>query len=148
MARQQWFGLGSADPFGEVRRLQEEMNRLFASSGAGVRPPEPGGFPAVNAYAGEDGMVLTAELPGVRSEDLNISVLRDAVTLQGTRRPPEDAKGYHRQERSQGQFVRTINLPFAVDPSRVEARMDNGVLYLVLHRPHEDKPRRIKVNAG
>jgi HSP20 family protein len=148
MAKQDWLGSGGRHPFEEMMRLQDEMNRLFSSRFAGARQAPAGGFPAVNAYAGEQGVVLTAELPGVRSEDLEISAFRDTVTIRGTRRPPDDAASYHRRERRQGEFVRTINLPFAVDPSRVEAQMTQGVLYVILHRPPEDQPRRIKVRAG
>lgn len=148
MARQDWLGLGGRHPFEEMMRLQEEMNRLFSSRVAGARRAPEGGFPAVNAYAGEQGVVLTAELPGVHSDDLEISAFRDTVTLRGTRRPPDDAAAYHRRERRHGEFVRTINLPFAVDPNRVEAQMTHGVLYVILQRPPEDQPRRIKVRAG
>jgi HSP20 family protein len=147
MATQDMFGWGRMDPFGDVRRLQDEMNRLFSASVAGGRPP-PTGFPAVNAYANEDGIALTAELPGVRAEDLDISVFRDTLTLRGKRQAPEEARAYHRRERLHGEFVRTIGLPFQVDPERVEANMQDGLLRLSLHRPEADKPKRIRVRAG
>jgi HSP20 family protein len=147
MANQDVFGWGRADPFEEMRRLQDEMNRMFSTSFVGRRRA-PAGFPAINAYANEDGIALTAELPGVKSEDLDISVFRDTLTLRGKREAPEEAKGYHRRERLQGEFVRTINLPFQVDPERVEANMQDGLLRLSLHRPEEHKPKRIKVSAG
>jgi HSP20 family protein len=147
MARQDWFGSGARHPFAEMRRLQDEMNRLFAASSAGTRQGPAGGFPAINAYAGEQGVVLTAELPGVRSEDLEISAFRDTVTVRGVRRPPDDAAAYHRRERRHGEFVRTVSLPFAVDPNQVDAQMTHGVLYVVLRRPADDQPRRITVRA-
>jgi HSP20 family protein len=147
MATQDLFGWGRMDPFGDVRRLQEEMNRLLSASVAGRRQPAAG-FPAINAYANEDGIALTAELPGVRAEDLDISVFRDTLTLRGTRQAAEEAQTYHRRERLHGEFVRTISLPFQVDPERVEANMQDGLLRLSLHRPEEDKPKRIKVSAG
>ena len=147
MATQDPFGWGRMDPFGDIRRLQDEMNRLFSASTAGRRQPAAG-FPAVNAYANEDGIALTAELPGVRAEDLDISVFRDTLTLRGKRQAPEEAQSYHRRERPHGEFVRTIGLPFQVDPERVEASMQDGLLRLSLHRPEQDKPRRIKVGAG
>jgi HSP20 family protein len=147
MATQDMFGWGRMDPFEDMRRLQDEMNRLFSSSFAGRRRP-PAGFPLVNAYANEDGIALTAELPGVKAEDLDISVFRETLTLRGKRQAPEEAKAYHRRERLQGEFVRTINLPFQVDPERVEANMQDGLLRLSLHRPEQDKPKRIKISAG
>ena len=147
MATQDMFGWGRMDPLEDMRRLQEEMNRLFLASVAGRRRP-PAGFPAINAYANEDGVALTAELPGVRAEDLDISVFRDTVTLRGNRQAPEEAKAHHRRERLHGEFVRTINLPFQVDPERVEADLQDGLLRLSLHRPEQDKPKRIKIKAG
>jgi HSP20 family protein len=135
------------NPFEDMRRLQDEMNRLFSSSFADRGRPAAG-FPLVNAYANEDGIALTAELPGVRAEDLDISVFRETLTLRGKRQAPEEAKAFHRRERQQGEFVRTINLPFQVDPERVEANMQDGLLQLSLHRPEQDKPRRIKISAG
>ena len=147
MATQDLFGWGRMDPFGDVRRLQEEMTGLLAPRVAGGRQPAAG-FPAINAYANEDGIALTAELPGVRAEDLDISVFRDTLTLRGTRQAAEEAQTYHRRERLHGEFVRTVSLPFQVDPERVEANMQDGLLRLSLHRPEEDKPKRIKVSAG
>jgi len=147
MATQDVFGWGRMDHFEDMRRLQDEVNRLFSSSFGGRRRPSAG-FPAVNAYANEDGIALTAEIPGVRPEDLDISVFRETLTLRGRRQAAEEAKAYHRRERPQGEFVRTINLPFQVDPERVEANLQDGLLLLSLHRPEEDKPKRIKVSAG
>jgi HSP20 family protein len=146
MATQDW-GWRRMDHFEDMRQLQDEVNRLFSSSFAGRRRPSAG-FPAVNAYANEDGIALSAEIPGVRPEDLDISVFRETLTLRGRRQVPEEAKAYHRRERPQGEFVRTINLPFQVDPERVEANLQDGLLLLSLHRPEEDKPKRIKVSAG
>ena len=148
MARQDLFGWGRYDPFEEMRRLQDEVNRVFTSSVAGTRALGPADFPAINAYANEDGIAITAELPGVKADDLDISVVQGGLTLRGKRPVPADAKAYHRRERQQGEFVRTINLPFAVDPDRVEASFENGVLRLSLHRPEEQKPRRIKISAA
>jgi HSP20 family protein len=147
MATQDPFGWGRLDPFEDIRRLQDEMNRLFSASVTGRRRPAAG-FPAVNAYANEGGIALTAELPGIRAEDLEISVFRDTLTLRGTRQPEAEAKAYHRRERPHGEFVRTISLPFQVDPDRVEANMQDGLLRLSLHRPEKDKPKRIKVKVG
>ncbi len=139
------FGLGSAlDPFQEMRRLQDEVNRLLASAGPAPAPD----FPALNAYASEDGVVLTAELPGVASDSLDVSVFRDTLTLRGRREAEAaDPRSYHRRERGHGQFTRTVTLPFRVDPERVEANLEHGVLRLTLHRPEEDKPRKIAIKA-
>ena len=121
-----------ADPFQEMRRLQSEMNRVVQNATS----TSAGGFPAINVYANQDGIVITAELPGVNSESLDVSVHRDTVTLKGERRDEaEGASGYHRRERRQGGFARTFGLPFQVDPDKVEAEMRDGVLRLTLQRP-------------
>ena len=134
---------GGADPFRELRRLQEEMDRL-----AGAFTPAAASFPAVNLYAGRDGIAVSAELPGVAKDELEIHAHRDTLTLRGTRRPAaEDEAAFHRRERRSGAFTRTIQLPFRVDPERIEARLENGVLQLSLQRPEEDKPRRIEVKG-
>jgi HSP20 family protein len=147
MARQDLFAWGY-DPFEEMRRLQEEVNRAFSASVAGARALAPAEFPALSVYANEDGIAVTAELPGVNAEDLEVSAFQDTLTLRGSRSAPAEAKAYHRRERQQGEFVRTLNLPFRVDPERVEANLEDGVLRLSLHRPEEDKPKRIKISAS
>jgi len=129
-------------PFRDIRRLQEEMDRLTRSATA------PQGFPAINVFAHQDGVVITAELPGVKEDELDISVHRDTVTLRGERQDQTEAQGYHRRERRSGPFGRTFSLPFQVDPERVEAKLLNGILTLTLHRPEQDKPKRIRVSAG
>jgi len=144
MASMRPFGFpGGADPFRELRRLQEEMDRL-----AGAFTPAAASFPAVNLYAGRDGIAVSAELPGVAKDELEIHAHRDTLTLRGTRRPAaENKQAYHRRERRSGAFTRTIQLPFRVDPEQIEARLENGVLQLSLQRPEEDKPRRIEVKG-
>src|SRR3954465_5644523 len=129
-------------PFRDLRRPQEEMERLTRSATA------PQGFPAINVYAHQDGIVITAELPGVKEDDLDITVHRDTVTLRGQRpAQPEAPQGYHRRERRSGPFGRTFSLPFQVDPERVEAKLRNGILTLTLHRPEHDRPKQIRISA-
>ena len=130
-------------PFREMRHIQQEMERWSRSAVA------PQGFPAINVYAHHDGIVITAELPGVREDDLEITVHRDTVTLRGERQDPTNgAKGYHRRERRSGTFGRTFSLPFQVDPEKVEAKLRNGILTVMLYRPEQDKPKRIRLSAA
>ena len=134
------------DPTREMRRLQSEMNRLFRSAA----PSTAAGFPPMNVYASQDGIAITAELPGVAEDELEISVHRETVTLSGERKDPQDVRGseegrFHRRERGRGRFSRTLSLPFHVEPENVEAHLENGVLRLSLQRPESDKPRRIQL---
>ena len=136
--------LYGGSPLRDTRRPQDEVNRLFQSTAV----PRTS-FPAISVYAHQDGIVITAELPGVKQDQLEITVHRDTVTLRGERQDePEHARAYHRRERGRGSFGRTFGLPFQVDPDQVEARLSDGVLTLTLQRPEQDKPKRIHVNAG
>lgn len=105
--------------------------------------------PAFNLWADETGAVLTSELPGVSLEAIDITVTGKQVKVASSRKE-EAAEGeqrHIRQERPQGQFARTFQMPFAVDAARVEATLANGVLAITLPRAESDKPRKIEVRA-
>lgn len=150
MLRRPFFDYGSRSPWREMRRLQRDMNRLFSDSfslaGGRIGP----GYPAMNVWTNQDGAVITAELPGVNPEDIDISVVGDTLTLTGSRRlrQPEEGEKYHRRERSFGKFSRTFQLPFHVVADKVEANFKNGVLHVLLPRAEEDKPKKITVKSA
>lgn len=133
----------------EMDQLQREMNRLFSATQRGQQFATPS-YPAINLWTSEEGQVISAEMPGVRMEDIDLSLTADALSLSGTRHPDEIARdaSYHRQERGYGAFSRTIQLPFMVDPSKVEANFKNGVLTIWLPRAEADKPKSISIKAG
>jgi len=94
--------------------------------------------------------VITAEVPGVSADEIDISVVGETLTLSGERKP-EDLEGgvrYHRRERGGGRFSRSIELPFRVDADKVEAAYDKGILRVTLPRAEADKPRKITVRAA
>src|SRR4051812_36496376 len=99
MATMRPFGFPGGDPFRELRRLQDEMDRLAgALAPAGGPTLAAAGFPAVNLHAGRDGVAVVAEVPGVEAGDLEVQAHGDTLTIAGTRRPPaEDARAYHRR---------------------------------------------------
>jgi HSP20 family protein len=133
------------DPFTELRRMQNEMNRLFSGMGTAVTRE----FPPVNLWLGDNSVVVTAELPGVGRDNVSINLLDDVLTIEGERRPHDEAQArWHRRERGYGSFARTVQLPFRVDPGNVQARFDNGILEIELQRPHEDRPKKIEIRAG
>lgn len=135
------------DPFAEMRRMQTEMNRLFADFDA---PPASAAFPPVNIWVGDGSAVVTAELPGVAEKDIDLAVRDDTLTIQGKREPGIDADkaAWHRRERTYGSFSRVVDLPFRVDAEKVQARFTNGVLEVELHRPEADRPKRIQITKG
>jgi HSP20 family protein len=131
------------DPFRDLRRLHGDITRVLGA------PAPAAEYPALNVYANQDGVVITAELPGVNPADLDISVHRETVSIKGKRDDhAAEARGYHRQERRQGNFLRTISLPFLVDTAKVKAEMADGVLALSLERAEEDKPKRVSVSSS
>lgn len=132
----------------EMDRLQREMNRLFQPFAAGRRGA--GNFPAVNIWTGEDNALLTAEIPGVDPDKLEVTVKDNTVTIRGSREAEElkEDESYLRQERGAGTFVRSFALPFQVDGGNVSAQYQKGILQLTLPRAEEDKPKKISVNAG
>jgi HSP20 family protein len=131
------------DPFALMRRLNDGLDQAWA-------PAASRGFPAVNIWQGADSTAVTAVLPGMEPGDIEIQVKEDLLAISGERKPPETGEdaSWHRRERAYGRFSRAIQLPYRVDPEKVEARFRDGVLEVELHRPEEDKPRRIDIRAA
>jgi HSP20 family protein len=131
------------DVLRDMRRAQEEMNRLFG----GLRFALRSEFPAVNLWTSPDGVIVTAQVPGVSPDQLDVTVHQDTVTLRGKREAEtfDGEVAWHRQERPLGPFSRTLVLPFRVDADRVSARFERGLLTLELPRPESDKPRQVKI---
>lgn len=126
--------------------LQEAMDRSFntgffdsATTSRGVNPP-------VNIFEKDGEMVLIAELPGVKKEDLNIEVKGNTVRLAGERiiKYGENIS-YHRVERNSSKFDRTLRLPVNVEADKVRAEYNHGLLILSLPRAESDKPKQIKI---
>jgi HSP20 family protein len=137
-------------PWREMDRLRRDMNRLFTDWSTQARRTVAPGYPAMNVWAGQDSAIVTAELPGVNLEDIDISVEDDTLTLRGDRQRDELGEGvtYHRRERRFGSFLRTFQLPFRVDAAKVDATLKSGMLSISLPRAEEDKLRRIAIRAG
>ncbi len=122
------------------------MNRLFDANNKERAFHSPG-YPAINIWTNDEGQLITAEIPGIQPEDLNIDVTGDALSISGERKwddVPEEVH-YHRRERSFGAFSRIIQLPFMVDTDQVEASFENRVLQIKLPRAEADKPKKITV---
>jgi HSP20 family protein len=136
-------------PYREADRLQREMNRLFDEYYPNRIRRAPT-YPAMNIWSSDEGLCITAEVPGVGNEDIDISVVGDTLTLTGTRKPDEidENTRFHRQERGYGSFARSIQLPFLVNVNKVDATFHNGVLSIILPRAEEDKPRKIAVKSA
>ena len=105
--------------------------------------------PRTNVYISDESAVLTAEVPGFDSEEIEISVLDKTLTLSGIRKSEEtgETSRIRRQERINGDFSRSFELPFRVDVDAIQAKIINGVLNVELPRLPEEKPKKITVNA-
>ena len=150
MLRQSFGRYGARSPWYELDRLQREMNRLFSSAAVEPRVQAASSYPAMDVWTNEEGAVITAELPGVEPDDIDISVVGDTLTLSGARHRSELKEGekYHRRERGYGRFTRSFQLPFQVESDKVEAVFEKGVLNIALPRAEVDKPKKIAVKAA
>src|SRR5438270_11610449 len=132
------------DPGQGLRFFEDALTRLMSEPRAS-RPWSP----AVDIIETENELMLKADLPDVRSEDITVHVENQTLTIKGERRFEEngDAKSYHRIERSYGSFVRSFAVPSTVDTEKVQADYKNGVLTVKLPKKEAAKPRQIKVQA-
>jgi len=135
---------GWDDPIGLVRKVTDEMDQLFArfigrpSAKSGEGGVAGKWMPAVEVLQRGDRLVICADLPGIRREDVNVEIQRDRVVIEGERKEepqPPDAPGFRRSERSYGPFHRTVPLPEGVDPDSAQASMRDGVLEISLRMP-------------
>ncbi|MDQ6785581.1 MAG: Hsp20/alpha crystallin family protein [Acidobacteriota bacterium] len=144
------------DPFRDLRTLQDEMNRLFTGSlsrsGGGQQDEIMRGAwsPSVDIFENKDQIVLEAELPGMKPEDVEISIENNVLTLHGERKfeKKDESDNFHRVERSYGAFTRSFTLPPTVTSENANAEFENGMLRLTLAKREEAKPRRIEIKAG
>lgn len=131
-------------------RLRQGMEWLLDSFGE----PTPGFtsrvFPSLNLTEDKDNYYLRAELPGVKPEELDISVVEDQVAIRGERKIPLEKKefNYHRRERQEGAFRRSISLPMEIDANRVNAELKQGILKITLPKHERAKPRKIQITAN
>lgn len=138
------------NPWAEFERIRQGLDELSRSYGEKGKPQGRANvFPPLNIYEEPDRLILTAELPGVKAEDLDLSIEGDTLTLQGKRenRQNEPDISYHRREIESGSFSRAITLPVKVDAERVAAKLNNGVLTISLMKASEVTPRQIIVSA-
>jgi len=126
------------------------MLRLFdAVNGSTFGEPGAGVFPPINITQDNDNFYVRAEVPGIDKKDLEISALGRRLSISGKREiPKENAKAsYHRKERSEGEFSRSVTLPSEFDAARVEARYQSGILTVTLPKAESAKPRQIVVKT-
>ena len=130
------------DPLSHLRMFEDAFSRLLSEPRTG-RPWSP----AVDIFETENELVLKADIPDVDLKDIEVRVENQTLTVRGERKFEQDqnAKGYHRIERSYGTFVRSFAVPSTVDTEKVNAVYKNGVLSISLSKKEAAKPRQVKV---
>jgi HSP20 family protein len=137
-------GARAWSPWRELERMRDEIDRLFEGN---AEAPGAGEFPRIDVWAGENGLKLYAQLPGMDASDVDLSVVGDTLTLKGGREEEELPQGatFHRRERPSGRFARTLQLPYEIEAGDVAARLENGLLEVDLPRAKAQRPRRIAI---
>ena len=144
------WGQDFVDPVRGLDRLQREINQLFDF------PRFPGNrglfdrmvSPAIDLVETADGFVVQADLPGIKLEDIDISIASNVLTIKGEKKPQKESGRVYRKETWEGSFQRTISLPTTVDPDRIEASFRDGILEVAIPKKEEARPKRIAVKAS
>lgn len=137
------------NPFQELSKLRAEMDRLFADVMEGTPfTASSGVYPALNVTEDADKLYVQAELPGIKPDDIDISVEGNTLTLRGERKPDSTANvSYHRRERKAGSFHKALTLPYEINHDGVLAECKDGVLKLILPKAEHAKPKKITVKG-
>ncbi|MDQ6731425.1 MAG: Hsp20/alpha crystallin family protein [Actinomycetota bacterium] len=144
------------EPVGELNTIQNEMNRLF--NNFFDQPSQTGRgngtmrrwLPPMDLVESGDQYVLRADLPGLCDGDVNIQLEDNVLTISGERNAQHEnnEEGYYRLERAFGGFSRSLTLPDGVDPDRIDAHFDRGVLEIRVPKPEQRKPKAVQINLG
>ena len=131
-----------------VAQMRREMERLLERL-TGPSEASAGVFPPLNVSEDADHYFVRAPIPGVNPSQLSVSVVNQTVALSGEQRSPEEpGVSYHRKERAEGPFRRSVTLPGSFDGARVDARYVDGILTLTLPKSEAAKPRRVAVQSS
>jgi len=138
------------DPFKELSTLRDQIDRLFDSFFGRVPSiieKETAWVPAINLEETDDSYVVQAELPGLKKNEIKVSITEDSVTISGERKIEKEEKGktFHRVEMSYGKFQRTLSLPGEIMPDKAKASYKDGILTIKLPKSEKAKVKEIEV---
>jgi HSP20 family protein len=141
------------DPYRELSTFQDRLSRVLGSSfGRTERDDETlaAWVPPVDIAEEKDRILITAELPGFKDNEISITTENGMLTISGERKfeKEENGKNYHRVERAYGRFARSFSLPNNVDRERIQAKFQNGLLQIDLPKREDAKPRTIRITEG
>jgi len=134
-------------PLGNLERMRRQMDRLYDEAMTPYRRPQAGVFPLVNLSEDKNKYFVRAELPGVKADELDLQVTGNNLAISGERKiaSENESARYHRREREAGTFSRMIGLPGEVDSDKVEAKLENGILTVVVPKAEIARPKQISV---
>ncbi len=142
------------EPFRGVAVLQDRINRVFEDAFPTTRETDDeiamcSWRPVADIHKTDHGIVVQAELPGVKKEDVSVEVKENVLIIRGERKTDESIKeeDYFRRERCFGSFNRSFTLNEAIDPDKISAKFKDGVLKITIPEPEENKPKQITVNV-
>lgn len=143
-------GLARWEPFSELRRMRDDMDRLFQTfwqAPAQVAEAPSMAMPAIDVFEKDNNVMLKAELPGLNKDDIEITATDESITLRGEFKQEQEVteQGYIRRERRVGRFFRTIPMPAAIQPDQVKATFKDGVLEITAPRSAQAKEKETKV---
>jgi len=135
------------NPFEALFDFQQALDELRSSSWLAAGPSGSGAYPPLNVFRKGDDVVVIAEVPGVRTSELQLQAKGNTLRIAGTKETPySNQASIHRRERLAGSFDRTLTLPVEIDADRVKAECRDGILAVFLPRAERDKPRSIRIN--
>jgi HSP20 family protein len=141
-------------PTHDLTSMREEMNRLFDNFFSGLPERRRGLLesewaPSIDVAETDEDIVVTAELPGVKQEEVDITIADDVLTLKGEKKEEKEVKekNYHRIERSYGSFQRSISLPTGTKADEAKASYKDGILCITIPKAEEAKPKQIKIDV-
>lgn len=140
---------GARRPFQELESMRRQFDRLMDLwSAAPRRSAGAGVFPLVNVTEDVNRFYVRAELPGLKSNALDIQATGKTIAISGERKISDESVNarYHRRERDAGKFSRVLAMPGEIDPDRIEAKLESGILTVMIPKAEAVKPRQIKVN--
>lgn len=135
------------DPWGDFLDIQRDLNRLFSRT---FTPRSEGFAPAMDVFEEDDSFVIRTELPGVRPDEVDVTVRNGVLTITGDRKFTHEVseERFYRRELSYGHFERQVALPEGVDPDRIVARHENGVLEIRVPKAPEVVSKKVHIEIG
>lgn len=152
MAIERWrprWGITPWRPFRELEEWERRFDDVFGRPLWRLPVEDRNWMPAVDVFEKEDKFVVKAELPGIKEEDIHVSVVGDALSIKGEKKTETEVKeqDYYRSERSYGSFYRSIPIPSNVDADKIKASFEDGVLEVGLPKSAKVSPKKIAVSA-